>query len=264
MRRRTAVVLVLGLFFFPGTAQADNTSCKGAIFLVPDGSRHTGSFTAAGQLRWFRFAPKAGRSYSIGIENLSPTDLQPFVEFSEDNTRADTCAGPEVATLFTESHEPASKALKGTIGSARASFTAEKNIDLFFAISTGKVKQSFRIHVEETTLYSPWFTTMGSLETYYRLANTTSGFVNATLRLVNEAGATVATHSLTIAADSVASVIYTGAAAPGMIGLAVADNTTGQAILTHSGPPGAIAISGSWGDGKSLFVPIAFTSRRQR
>lgn len=263
MRRRTAIV-ILGLSLSPAPVWADNTICKGAIFLVPDGSRHTGSFTAAGQLRWFRFAPKAGRSYSIGIENLSPTDLQPFVEFSEDNTRAETCAGPEVATLFTESHEPASKAVKGTIGSARASFTAEKSIDLFFAISTGKVKQSFRIHVEETTLYSPWFTTMGSFETYYRLANTTSGTVNATLRLLNEAGATVATHSLTIAADSVASVIYTGAAAPGMVGLAVADNTTGQAILTHSGPPGAIAVTGSWGDGKTMFVPIAFTARRQR
>jgi hypothetical protein len=34
---------------------ADNTSCAGSIFVVPDGSRHEGSFTAAGQLRWFRF-----------------------------------------------------------------------------------------------------------------------------------------------------------------------------------------------------------------
>ena len=263
MRRRTAVV-ILGLSLSPAPAWADNTICKGAIFLVPDGSRHTGSFTAAGQLRWFRFAPKAGRSYSIGIENLSPTDLQPFVEFSEDNTR-----GRDVRR--TGGHHPlhgvpraSLKAVKGTIGSARASFTAEKSIDLFFAISTGKVKQSFRLHVEETTLYSPWFTTMGSFETYYRLANTTSGFVNATLRLLNEAGATVATHSLTIAADSVASVISTGVAAPAMVGLAVADNTTGQAILTHSGPPGAIAVTGSWGDGKTMFVPIAFTARRQR
>ena len=113
-------------------------------------------------------------------------------------------------------------------------------------------------------MYSPWFTTMDSYETFYRLANTTSGFVNATLRLVNETGATVATHSLTIAADSVASVIYTGVAAPAMVGLAVADNTTGQAILTHSGPPGAIAVTGSWGDGKTMFVPIAFMARRQR
>jgi hypothetical protein len=105
---------------------------------------------------------------------------------------------------------------------------------------------------------------MGSNETFYRLSNTTSGSVTAMLRLVNEAGATVATHTVAIAADSVASVIYTGVAAPGMIGLTVADNTTSQAILTHSGPPGAIAISGSWGDGKTLYVPISFTSRRQR
>lgn len=264
MRRRTAVVVFLGLCLSAWPARADNTTCKGAISLVPDGSRHTGSFTSAGQLRWFRFAPKAGRSYSIGIETPSSTDRPPFVEFSEDNTRTGTCAGPELTTPFTESHEPAWKAVKRTVGSARASFTAEQSVDLFFAISTDRVKQSFRIHVDETTLYSPWFTTMGSNETFYNVANTTTGFVNATLRLVNDAGATVATHRLTIAADSVASVIYTGPVAAGMIGLALADNTTGQAILTHSGPPGAIAISGSWGDGKTVFVPIAFTARRQQ
>jgi hypothetical protein len=262
--RPVLAVVMLAVCVWPAAAWADNTICKGAIFLVPDGSLHTGLFTAAGQLRWFRFAPKAGRSYSIGIENLSPTDLQPFVEFSEDNTRLETCAGPELNTLFTESQEPASKSVKGTIGSARASLTAEKSTDVFFAISTGKVKQSFRIHVQETTLYSPWFTTVGSYETYYHLSNTTSGVVHATLRLVNEAGVIVATHSLTIPADSVAPSIYTGATVPGMSGLGVADNTTGQAILTHSGPPGAIAADGSWGDGKTLFVPINFAARRQR
>jgi hypothetical protein len=62
MRRRATVVLFLGFVLSPLPARADNTSCKGAIFLVPDGSLHTGMFTAAGQLRWFRFAPKAGRS----------------------------------------------------------------------------------------------------------------------------------------------------------------------------------------------------------
>jgi hypothetical protein len=261
-RRITAIIL--GLVLYPLAARADNTACAGAIFLVPDGSLHTGTFSAAGQLRWFRFAPKANRSYSIGIENLSPTDFQPFVEFSEDNTRINTCAGEELSTLFTESQEPASRALKGTIGSARASFTAEKDIDLFFAISTGKVRRSFRIHVQETTLYSPWFTTQGSYETYYRLANTTTNVVKATLRLVNDAGTVVATHSLDIPANSVAPIIYTGAAIPGATGLAVPDDTTGQAILTHSGPPGAIAVDGSWGDGKTLFVPIVMSSRRER
>jgi hypothetical protein len=131
---------------------------------------------------------------------------------------------------------PASKAVKGTIGSARASFTAEKSVDLFFR-DLHRQGQAVVPHPRPgNDDVQPWFTTMGSNETFYRLSNTTSGSVTAMLRLVNEAGATVATHTVAIAADSVASVIYTGVVAPGMIGLTVADNTTGQAILTHSGP----------------------------
>jgi hypothetical protein len=121
---RLFALIVVALVAGTGTALADNTNCSGAVFVVPDGSLHQGVFTAPGQLRWFRFVAKADRSYAIAIENLSPTDLQPFVEFSEDNARLGTCAGPEPNTRFTETADPASRGLSGVVGSARATYVS--------------------------------------------------------------------------------------------------------------------------------------------
>ena len=259
------VPIVLVALSIPAAAVADNTSCAGAIFVVPDGSLHTGSFTAAGQLRWFRFATRPDRSYAISIENMSPTDAQPFVEFSEDNTRLGTCTGPEANTLFMETADPASRAVGGVIGSARATFVAEKATDFFFAVSTGKAGQTFRVHVTDTTLFSPFFTTVTPYETYYRFSNTTSASLVGTLKLINDAGAVVATHTFKLAPNSTTPVIYTGPAAAPLVSLAVANGVTGQAIVTHNGPPGAISADGYWGSTKGaagVAVPIVIEPRR--
>src|SRR5437763_867800 len=68
---------VVGLFVFLGAAmaQADNTSCNGATFVVPDGGTHEGDLSGPGA-RWYRFVAKAGRSYAIMLENLTPGDEQ--------------------------------------------------------------------------------------------------------------------------------------------------------------------------------------------
>jgi hypothetical protein len=266
MSLKATVLLASAMIALPHVAYADNTACSGAIFVVPDGSLHTGSFTAAGQLRWFRFATRPDRSYAISIENLSPTDVQPFVEFSEDNTRLGTCSGPEASTLFMESADAASRAVGGVIGSARATFVAEKATDFFFAVSTGKLGQTFRVRVDDTTLFSPFFTTQNSQETYYRFANTTSAGLIVTLKLVNDAGAAVATHTFKLAANSTSPVIYTGPAAAPLVGLNIANNLLGQAVITHNGPPGALAADGFWGllskGAAAIAVPIVVTAAR--
>lgn len=267
---RLLALVVVTLIAGAGSALADNTTCAGAIFVVPDGSMHEGTFTAPGQLRWFRFAPRAGRSYSLAIENLSPTDVQPFVEFSEDNARLGSCAGPEPTTVFTESADPASRAVSAVVGSARASFVSEATTDFFFAISTGAVGQSYRVRVEETTLFSPYFTTLGQAETYYRLANTTGSPIAFTLRLVDDAGVVVATHEATLPPNGTAPLIYTGAPMAELTGLNVPSGRIGQATVVHSGPPGAIAADGYWGatPGKGgvagFAVPIAIGPARQQ
>jgi hypothetical protein len=265
MSRLTTLVVASAVLGVAAPAAAlDNTSCNGAIFVVSDGSLHTGTFTAAGQLRWFRFATKADRSYAITIENLSPTDVQPFVEFSEDNTRLGTCAGPEAATLFTDTADPATRAAGGVIGSARATFVSNSATDFFFAVSTGKAGQSFRVRVDDTTLFSPFFTTRSGYETHYRFANTTSMALVGTLKLVDDGGAVVATHTFKLPANSTSPVIYTGPAAAPLVGLNVPNNRTGQAIVTHNGPPGALAADGYWGSPKGVItaVPIAIGPAR--
>jgi hypothetical protein len=267
---RLFALIVVALVAGTGTALADNTNCSGAVFVVPDGSLHQGVFTAPGQLRWFRFVAKADRSYAIAIENLSPTDLQPFVEFSEDNARLGTCAGPEPNTRFTETADPASRGLSGVVGSARATYVSDTTTDFFFAISTGVVGQSYRVRVEETTLFSPFFTTRGPIETYYRLANTTDAPVAFTLTLVDDAGTIVATHAATLPPNGTAPLISTGPPVAGVVGLGVPDDTTGQAIIVHWGPPGAIAADGYWsgspgkGGVAGFAVPIAIGPARQQ
>jgi hypothetical protein len=244
---------------------ADNTSCAGSIFVVPDGSRHEGSFTAAGQLRWFRFATRPDRSYAITVENLSPTDVQPFVEFSEDNTRLGTCTGSEAPTLFMDTADQATRAVAGVIGSARATFVSSKATDFFFAVSTGKAGQNFRLRIDDTTLFSPIFTTVSGHETYYRFANTTSAGLVVTLKLITDAGASVATHTFKLPANGTSPVITTGPAAAPIVSLGVANNLTGQAVITHNGPMGALAADGYWGTikgGAGIAVPLVIAPAR--
>ena len=73
------------------SARADNTVCDGAIFLVPDGSAQTGTL-AAGETRWFKYDNKARRSYSIEVENLSPTDGAHLALVG--NMHSGSCTGP--------------------------------------------------------------------------------------------------------------------------------------------------------------------------
>jgi hypothetical protein len=209
--RCTLVVLFLAITLAaPSTVWADNTVCSGAVFLIPDGSLHTGTFTAAGQLRWFRFAVKADRSYAITVENPSPTDVQPYIEISEDMSRLGTCAGAEPDFMYMDSADPASGATMGVIGAARATYKSTTNTDFFFSLVNGVNGQSYRVRVQDTTLFGAFFTTRNGFETYLRMSNTTNLPISVTLKLTNDAGAVVANQTLTIAANATAPTISTG------------------------------------------------------
>ncbi|MGH9147557.1 MAG: hypothetical protein ACRD1Q_12670 [Vicinamibacterales bacterium] len=248
IRRALPVSLLLTFTLVaPGAARADNTVCTGAVFLIPDGSLHTGSFTAAGQLRWFRFAVKTDRSYAITVENPSPTDVQPYIEISEDQSRLGTCAGPEPDFMYMDSADPASGATMGVIGAARATYKSTSNTDFFFSLVNGVNGQSYRVRVQETTLFGAFFTTRNGFETYFRISNTTNLPLSVTLKLISDAGMAVANQTLTVAANATAPTIYTGSPTASATGLSVANDTTGQIIITHNGPPGGIAVDGYWG-----------------
>ena len=84
----------------------------------------------------------------------------------------------------------------------------------------------------DTTLYSPSWTTNGTYDTFYSLKNTTTSSINGTLTLYNTSGVSVASAALTIPAK--------GTAATNTVNLAAPRNTGGTAAFSHNGPPGAI------------------------
>ena len=232
---KTVFLLVSLLLSCAMTAQADNTACAGAIFLVPDGSLHQGSFTAQGQDRWYRFVVKANRSYAVMIEDLSPSDTLPFVVFSQvfGGSCQDLTPFPSNGIFQVE---PVNGAVQG-------SFSVQPlvNTELFFPVnSDGASSGNFRLRVEETTLFNPRWSTFGGFHTEFGFLNTTNTAMVGTLTLFNNFGAVITTSFLTISVNGTAFRDTRPVAVVGPEGLNVADNQKGSALFTHNGPPGAI------------------------
>jgi hypothetical protein len=86
----------------------------------------------------------------------------------------------------------------------------------------------------DPTMYSPVWSTNGSFDTYYSIANTTGTTLNAVLMLLDTAGSVAGTTYLTIPAGQ---RVSTNTAA-----LAITRNRTGTARFTPNGPPGAVIV----------------------
>jgi len=271
MKRTLSFVFLLStllLAFTPG-AQADNTTCSGAIFIIPDGSAHEGTFTAVDQDRWFRFFAKANRSYTVISENLEPTDEQSSVQGSGlFSTCTSGMVGGTLTSTSLDATEPVSFIAPGgpTLGSLKIGFKAASDTHVFFrARSPGSgTVGSFRVRVEETTLFSPLWSTFGGFETFYRFQNSTNSSCNVTLRMVNDAGTQVANSSFPIPANSTVPTVFTGPMAQG--GLNLANDQAGQAVITHDCPPGAIQVDGFTGRfdlAAPVVLPIKVLTARQ-
>lgn len=233
-RKHGIVVLCLAgaLLGFASRAQADNTSCLGAILLVPDGSPHDGVFTAANQQRWFKFVVKANRSYAVLVENASPTDEQTtvFISFAP---VAGPCNGTPVSVTDTSATEPPSLA-PPSVGAQRWSWQASANTVLWFPVFTGATPGSFRIRVVETTLINPRWSTFGGFYTSWGLRNNSNVTVNSTLTILDAAGGVVTTASFAILPGQ---VVFRDTRPTD---LNLSPNQAGSALFTHDGPPGAI------------------------
>jgi len=216
------LVLVLG-----APAGADNTICTGAIYLVPDGSMHVGTFTAPNQDRWFRFVAKANRSYALVSENLSPTDVQAgvgmFAPIGPD------CMGSMLFTTGSNMTEPVTIDPLNSYGSVRRTMMVAADTEVFFRIDGSA---DFRVRVEETTQFSPAWTTNGTFDTFYSLQNTTNAVISGTLTLSSIAGAVIDTEAVVIPAG--------GTFSANTSSMGTTRGQSGVATLVHNGPPGAV------------------------
>jgi hypothetical protein len=252
-----SIGLLLGL---AAGARADNTTCPGAVFLIPDGSLHEGTFTAPGQVRWFRFVAKARRSYALVSENLTPTDQQLAVGMFE--PVGPDCGGTSFPTGFSNWTEPVTTNPTGgtpnSIGSARRALVIAADTQLFFGLNANGTG-NFRIRVEETTMFSPAWSTNGAFDTFYSFQNTTSTALNGSLTLLDAAGVVVDTAAAPIAAG--------GTFSTNTVAMATARSKTGVAIFTHDGPPGAIlceAAVASFGFSPPYIQPVKCQTARQQ
>jgi hypothetical protein len=168
--KRIGLLLVVMSVAMPSRADADNTACTGAIYIVPDGSLHPGTLAAGStERRWFTFQAKGNRSYAITLENMTPLDETNILDL---RTFSDCNNSVLPNTASTWDFEPPTGALI-TRGDRR-SFMTTADTAVYIAIEPALLASSFRIHVEETTLLSNWFFVGGDYFAFTVLRNTTS------------------------------------------------------------------------------------------
>ena len=251
------------------SAHADNTACGGAILLVPDGAAQSGTAAAAEQ-RWFKFVNKANRSYSVEIENLGPTDVSRLAFMAD--THTGSCAGPFFGgTIPRPLAEPATQdgatIAVGTGGDREVIQPPAPGLpgELFFGIEVQPSGGEFRVRVEETTLYSPLWTTNGTFDTYWTVQNTINEPLFGTLVLLDSAGTTVLKTDLPTTAPF--SIPPGGSYSTNTQALGVPRNRMGGAVFFHNGPPGAVQIRAEIADfskKQSIIIePVSFQTKRQ-
>jgi hypothetical protein len=256
----SAAVMTLAALL-PAVARGDNTACAGSWPLVPDGDAQQGTFTAASQARWFRFAVRPNRSYAVLLEHGSPFDVQPQI-CSTGRIAGSCLSGPTPSFVDRSIQEPAESTTNIV---TRFGYKAISATDVFFSANQcggGTTPQDFRVRVVETTLTSPLFTTFNGFETFYRFNNPTNQNVSVTLTLIDDSGVQVASTTFTVNANSTAATRNTGPT-----DLNLADNTAGQAYITYDGLPGAIQVdgfSGNFSVNPPIVLPIKIVPARQQ
>lgn len=265
MRARSAV-FALAAFLCAADIQADNSTCAGAVFVVPDGSTHEG--TVGPESRWFRFEARTGRSYAVMVENLTAGDEQAEIAVG---ALYDACGGATVPVNdLLDLQEPIGTRGTGPFesgiaaGAARVAVKAAADGELFFAVTdiltTNPAK--FRIRVEETTLFGPLWSTQDGFSTHYRLYNTTNRACTVTLDLRTDRNGAPAGGSSSVTFTLAANNSVTRRTGPGDI--TVHAGQTGHATIAHDCTPGAILADAFLVRAGGHVVPLKLTNARQQ
>jgi hypothetical protein len=259
--RRIGLLIAVASIAFPAIARADNTTCAGAVYVIPDGAVHPGTFTAATQHRWFTFEAKAGRSYVINLENMSPQDtlgilgaVQPAIDCA-----ATTLASTGAVVNNTYAVEPANGT--PTIGGNRYSILTIADQTINFVVVNGvNAGTTFQVRVEDTTQINTFFSTFSGFNTFYRLANTTNmPTLTVYIKMISDAGTVLKYITIGIAANRSYQTLNTTAS--GL--LSIPANTGGFTVFCHNGPTGALALDGFLMQG-TIVLPIKIVDARQK
>jgi hypothetical protein len=256
--KKVVLTAVLAGLAFPAIALADNTTCAAATLIVPDGNLHEGFFGAANEHRWFRFATRADRSYAVMMENMSAPDWAPLINMSSVFPDCASSALPAGTSLSLPWNGEPISSDDGFTGAGRWTLMTASAFTARFDLIGSAAGQQYSVRVEDTTQINTFFSTYSGFNTFYRFTNTINLTLTVRLKMVNDAGVTVVNTSFNILAGRSAPTRNTTAS-----DLNVPANTGGFAIITHSGPPNALAADGFLMQGTTV-LPIKIVDARQR
>jgi hypothetical protein len=94
--------------------------------------------------------------------------------------------------------------------------------------------------VVDTSLFSPWFATGNSFESFILIKNTSGAAYNVTVTLVDGSGVPMAAPLSAVVPANGSYNLQISAPSPGGFGVS---NARGSVLIVHDGPPGAL-ISG--------------------
>ena len=280
MTRASRILIVLQAALIAGLASQakafdPNSTKAGAIFLPPDGTVVRDYVYGAGSAnvtdRWYVSVLAAGHSYAIH-------DLSDYI-----STAGSTCRSALTSKAYLQSDGTTS--LAGTlVGSTNpASFTGGSglcgvaggdtfvvnsgtNQTVFIHVTANGLLSNeyeyFRIQIQDTTLFCPWFYTDTNYEAYTQVQNTANQNVTFTLTwyaYVATSGGTPSTLGSTTFTLAPNASTYLAAKS------FIPAGSYGGARITYVGPPGSITANttslNQTGIGTTHSFNIPFTAR---
>ena len=260
-----AMLLTVPGFLFAGT------TCATPTIVPADGRIVDFDFVAQSGDNFYQVDVSQGHSYSIEVrqdydDKQSPNDLVTQLFGTGDAT----CATPLTMSSAAGSAVRDTTAIDPGLpsNSFRVSTTASASGTLRIRVHNNNATTGryISISVADTTQFSPLYTTFSGFNTFYRVFNTSSQPISATIKVFSPTGTQLGTTTVTVNALNSSPTIFTGPTGGGNIGLNIAANNAGPAILTHDGPPGSVLVDGFSGSfGSSVAVlPITFRPVREK
>lgn len=212
----------------------DDTPANTRNALIPGDAaqRHDVQFKAGpvADQDWYRLVVAAGHSYEVRVGGRQ----EDCFDFVGPNFRV---LDADLVELTTGFDYPGADAVQTA---TRATFVAP-TIEVVYVQLEGDTSctatSEYSIQLFDTTLLSPFFTTAGGFESFYRMLNTTNAIIVGDLTFFNSVGTVLATVEVTIPAGGSSPTFNTGPSS-----FNIADGQAGPVRFTHDGPPGGILI----------------------
>jgi hypothetical protein len=270
-----AAVVTLGV----GTAHASNATASGAYALAADGITSQDYVYGAGGAvpqRWYSVTLHGGRSYEFSVEQVtaSTPGINGYVFlnlFQSDGTTP--LAGYSNIPGFAP--RPWAVTPGGNTGGTRATFTYTATpgtvqsvmIQVTLPVGAAGDYAYFKVSVQDTTLFCPWYYTDANFDAFVQIQNVTSGSVAVTLTfysfVATSGGATAVVGApVTFTLPAFGATFITakggGGAPPG---------SSGGIRMTIAGPAGSIKANtttvNTTGVGLTHSFNVAFSSINQ-